>query len=84
MQVLKNLSIVDYLSKTASGDPIPGGGLTDDVIVARRMVVKPRKGRCCDQQYCRTCDQYLAAHLMTQFIHVDEKAYHECAFGVSG
>jgi formiminotetrahydrofolate cyclodeaminase len=26
MQVLKNLSIVDYLSKTASGDPVPGGG----------------------------------------------------------
>jgi formiminotetrahydrofolate cyclodeaminase len=24
--VLKNLSIVDYLSKTASGDPVPGGG----------------------------------------------------------
>jgi formiminotetrahydrofolate cyclodeaminase len=26
MQVLKNLTIVDYLSKTASGDPVPGGG----------------------------------------------------------
>jgi formiminotetrahydrofolate cyclodeaminase len=24
--VLKNLSIVDYLAKTASGDPVPGGG----------------------------------------------------------
>jgi formiminotetrahydrofolate cyclodeaminase len=24
--VLKNLSVVDYLAKTASGDPVPGGG----------------------------------------------------------
>jgi methenyltetrahydrofolate cyclohydrolase len=26
MPVLKNLSIVDYLARTASGDPVPGGG----------------------------------------------------------
>jgi formiminotetrahydrofolate cyclodeaminase len=26
MPVLKDLSIIDYLAKTASGDPVPGGG----------------------------------------------------------
>jgi formiminotetrahydrofolate cyclodeaminase len=26
MAVLKDLSLVDYLAKTASGDPVPGGG----------------------------------------------------------